>query len=215
MLGEHQSSIDCLIYESIATRPDLSSAAGALSQRMLKPGKKQWIRVNRIFHYIKRILDYGLLYQSRSERKIHLQGYADSDWAGDIVTRKSTSLFKVRAAPVSWSSKRQSVDAFPSTEAEYIGLSHATQEVIWLGSLLKKIGFPQEKPTIIFKDNQGAISLVKNPKYHSHTKRIDIKYHYIRDAIENKTIQLDEMIADAFTKGLPRPQFEKNLALEN
>ena len=80
--------------------------------------------------------------------------------------------------------------------------------------LLKNIGFAQEKPTIIFEDNQGSISLAKNPKYHSRTKHIDIKYHYIRDAIENETIQLeysptDEMIADVLTKGLSRPQFEK------
>ena len=153
--------------------------------------------------------------QPRREGKIHLQGYADLGWAGDVVTRKSTSLFKVRTAPISWSSKRQSVDAFPSTEAEYIGLSHATQEVIWLRSLLKNIGFAQKNPAIIFEDNQGSISLVKNPKYHSRTKRIDVKYHYIRNAIENKVIQLDEMIADVLTKGVPRLQFEKNLALQN
>ena len=147
--------------------------------------------------------------QPRREGKIHLQGYADLGWAGDVVTRKSTSLFKVRTAPISWSSKRQSVDAFPSTDAEYIGLSHATQEVIWLRSLLKNIGFAQKKPTIIFKDNQGSISLAKNPKCHSRTKHIDINCHYIPDVIENK------VISDVLTKGVPRLQFEKNLALQN
>ena len=209
LLGEHQSSIDYLIYASIAARPDLSSAVGDLSQCMLKPGEEQWIEVKRIFHYIKGTLNDGLLYQSRREGKIHLQGYADSDWAGDVVTWKSTSLFKVRAAPVSWSWKCQSVVALSSTEAEYIGLSHATQEVTWLRSLLKNVGFAQKKPTIIFEDNQGSISLAKNPKYHSRTKHIDINCPYIPDVIVNK------VIPDVLTKGVPRPQFEKNLALQN
>ena len=132
---------------------------------MLKPEKEHWIRVKHRVLYIKGNLDYGLMYQSRREGKIHLQGCADADWAGDVETRKSTSeyLFKVGAAPASWSSKCQSVVALSSTEAEYIGLSHATQEVIWLRSLLKNIGFAQEKPIIIFEDNQGSISLAKNP----------------------------------------------------
>ena len=82
-----------------------------------------------LFRYIKGTLDYGLLYQSRREWKINLQDYADADRPGDVVTRKSTSGFKVRAALVSWSSKPESVVALSSTEAEYIGLSHATQEL--------------------------------------------------------------------------------------
>ena len=112
-ITDYHSAIGCLICASIATRTDLSSAVGALSQHMLKPGKEHWIGVKRIFRYIQGTLDYGLLHQSRREGKIHLQGYTDADWAGDVVTRKSTPecLFKVGAALYSWTLKRQLVVA--------------------------------------------------------------------------------------------------------
>ena len=104
--------------------------------------------------------------------------------------------------------------ALSSTEAEYVSLSLATQEVIWLRRLLKGMGFAQEHPTTIFEDNQGAIELAKNPSHHSRTKHIDIKFHHVRNAVAAKTIQLyycptNEMVADILTKGLPKPQFEK------
>ena len=80
-----------------------------------------------------------------------------------------------------WSSKQLSVVTLSSTDAKYFTLSHATQDEIWLRSLLKNIGLTQEKPTMMFEDNQGAISLIKNPKSNWRKKHIDIKYHYIRE----------------------------------
>ena len=76
------------------------------------------------------------------------------------------------------------------------------------------MGFKQDNATKIFEDNQGAIALAKNPTHHSRTKHIDIKYHYVREAVSTKEINLEycptqDMIADSLTKGLPRPQFEK------
>ena len=104
--------------------------------------------------------------------------------------------------------------ALSTTEAEYLALSHATQEAMWLRTLLDGMGFNQTEPTTMFKDNQGTIELAKNPSHHSRTKHIDIKFHHVRDAVAKKKISLrycptQEMIADLLTKGLPRPQFEK------
>lgn len=145
-----------------------------------------------------------------------LRGFADADWAGDVITRKSTSgyVFQIGNSTISWKSKRQSIVALSSTEAEYVSLCSATQEAVWLRVLLDGMGFKQANATTIFEDNQGAIALAKNPAHHSRTKHIDIKYHYIRDAVSTKEIKLkycptQEMIADLLTKGLPRPQFEK------
>ena len=80
--------------------------------------------------------------------------------------------------------------------------------------ILKDIGFTQKIPTIIFEDNQGAICLSKHPKDHSRTKHIDVKFHYVREGIKNKQIELrycptGDMVADSLTKGLPTPSFEK------
>lgn len=217
-LKEYQSAIGSLIYASIGTRPDLSSAVGVLSQHMSKPGKQHWIGVKRILRYIKGTLDYGLLYGSTNDNDTNgdLCGYADADWAGDISTRKSTSgyVFQIGSSTVSWSSKRQSVVAMSSTEAEYVALSYAAQEAIWLRTLLESMGFKQTKPMTIFEDNQSTIALAKNPRHSSRTKHIDIKFHYIRDAVAEQKIHLEycqtnEMIADILTKGLARPQFEK------
>ena len=101
-----------------------------------------------------------------------------------------------------------------STEAEYIALCGAAQETVWLRNLSKDVGFKQSEPTVLFEDNQGAIALSRNPKDHPRTKHIDIKYHYIRETIENKQVQLlycptADMVADTLTKGLPKYSFEK------
>jgi len=104
--------------------------------------------------------------------------------------------------------------ALSSTEAEYIALCLASQEAIWLRKLLENIGFKQSDATTLYEDNQGTIALAKNPKSHSRTKHIDIKYHYVREAVEEKNIKLvycstEGMIADILTKGLPKPKFEQ------
>ena len=139
---------------------------------------------------------------------------SDADWAGDINTRKSTSgyIFKLGSATISWKSKRQSVVALSSTEAEYVALCSATQEVVWLRRLLAGIGFVQEEATTLDEDNQGTIALAKNPYNHIRTKHIEIKYHFVREVVERKEIQIlycatDRMIADVMTKPLPKTKF--------
>ena len=96
-------------------------------------------------------------------------------------TRRSTSgyVFQINGCTISWRSKRQISVAKSSTEAEYVALSTSSQEVIWLQRLLKVLGFVQSSPTIIFEDNQSAIELSKNPKFHNRMKHIDISYRFV------------------------------------
>ena len=113
-----------------------------------------------------------------------------------------------------WRSKHQSIVALSSTEPEYMALSNATQEAIWLRTFLNGIGLDLAKPTTMFEDSQGTIELAKNPSHNSRTKHTDIKLHHVRNAVATKKINLQywptqEMIADLLTKGLSRPQFEK------
>ena len=103
--------------------------------------------------------------------------------------------------------------ALSSTESEYIALSYAAQETIWLRRLVESLTVKQDAASVLFEDNQGAISLCKNPKDHGRTKHIDIRYHFVRNTVENKLVELrycstGQMIADAFTKPLPRVKFE-------
>ena len=215
-LKGYQSVIGCLTYASIGTRPDIAASVGVLSQYMSKPGKQHWVGVKRVLRYLKGTLDYGLLYTATNTGGTTLRGYADADWAGDQTTRKSTSgyAFQIGNSTISWRSKRQSIVALSSTEAEYVSLSLATQEATWIRTLLGDMGFMQDGPTTMYEDNQGAIELARNPSHHTRTKHIDIKYHHVRCAVADKQIKLQycpstEMTADILTKGLPRASFEK------
>ena len=99
---------------------------------------------------------------------------------------KSGYVFQIGKSRISWISNRQSVIALSSTEAEYISLCAGAQEATWLRRLLCSVGFKQETPTTMYEDNQGTIQLTKNPKSDSRTKHIDIRYHFIREAVKNR-----------------------------
>jgi hypothetical protein len=150
---------------------------------------------------------------------IKLTGYSDSDWANDISMRKSISgyIFYLADGVISWSSKRQATVALSSTEAEYMAISHATREAIWLRTLLKELGYSQNTTTI-FEDNQSSIAIAKNPIHHARTKHIDIQHHFIWEKVETGELELiyiptEEMRADALTKPLPYPKFSKLVSL--
>ena len=135
--------------------------------------------------------------------------------AGDIETGKSTSgyVFQLGDSAISWSSRKQATVARSSTEAEYVALSSATHEAIRLRLLMGDRGKGMGTPAIVYEDNQGAIELAKNAKYHSRTKRIDISHHFVRVRVMFKEIRvkycpINEMVADIITKGLAKPSFQ-------
>ena len=211
-INEYQAVIGCLTYASICTHPYITTAVSYLSQFMSRPGTEHWEGVKRVLRYIRGTLDLGLKF--KSVKNLCLFGYSDADWAGDVSSRKSRSgdVFMLGGAIVSWMSKKQPVVALSSTESEYIALSYAAQETIWLRRLVESLTVKQDAASV-FEDNQGAIALCKNPKDHGRTKHIDIRYHFVRNTVENKLVELrycstDQMIADAITKPLPRVKFE-------
>ena len=113
---------------------------------------------------------------------------------------------------MTWRSKKQSCVALSTAEAEYMALSSAAQEALWLRQLTAELRSPPATATTIFEDNQSAIAMKKNPQFHGHAKHIAIKYHFIREQVQNGTIKLkycptSQMLADIFTKGLSRDQF--------
>lgn len=111
--------------------------------------------------------------------------------------------------PISWYSKKQAIVALSTSEAEYVALSATTQEAVWLGGLLSDLQVTLSEPTVLMEDNQGAIAIARNPTAHARTKHIDIRYHFVCEAMQKGTINLcycptKEMIADLLTKPLPR-----------
>ena len=95
-----------------------------------------------------------------------------------------------------------------------MALSQATQEAVWLRRLLEELGMKADKPTTIHEDNQGAISTAENPVFHKRTKHIHIRYHYVREAVNEGTINVvycptNLMVADCLTKALVKEKFEE------
>ena len=210
---KYQSMVGSLLYTAIATRPDISHAVGTVSEYSSKPTEAHLTAVKRILRYLKGSLDVCLKYATSDNGQ--LIGYSDADYAGDLDDRHSTTgnLFLISNGPVSWFSKKQQIVTLSTAEAEYVALSAATQEAMWIRRLLSDFHVPLDRPTVILEDHQGAICLAKNPVTRSRSKHIDIRYHYIRETLSEGAINLQycptsEMIADILTKPLPKGRFE-------
>jgi hypothetical protein len=164
--------------------------------------------------YLKGTEDLGMLY-SKSDN-FALTCYVDSDWCGDIDDRKSTTgfAFSMGGAAFTWSSKKQPIVTLSTCEVEYVAAAHCVCHAIWLRNLLHDMKVPQHEPTEIRIDNKSAIELAKNPGDHERTKHIDVRFHFIREHIKDKTIrvvhvQSNDQAADILTKALAKPLFEK------
>ena len=151
-----------------------------------------------------------------SSKRLELIGYSDSDWARSYNDRKCTIgfVFYFGEATFTWSSKKQRIVALSSCEAEYIAASSSVCHAIWLRRLLQELHMPQEKSTKIYVDNKSAIALAKNPVYHKRSKHIDTRFHFIRDHIKNKEVEIhhvktSEQVADILTKPLKFEIFQQ------
>ena len=208
----YQSAVGCLLYLSTRTRPDIAYAVGSVARFTAKPTKQHWSAVKRIMRYLNGTINHGLIYCDTS----FLTGYSDADWAGDLDDGKSTSgyVFTMSGAAISWLSKKQNCVALSTAEAEYMAMSMAAQESVWLERLLSDMNEKSDEPILIYEDNQSTICMAMNPKFHGRAKHIDIRHHYVREQVANKKISLkycasEDMIADMLTKGLSRTQFIK------
>ena len=202
----YQRLLGKLIYLTI-TRPDLSFPVHHLAQFMQKPTNVHMQAAKRILRYLIGNPEQGILLASSSAAE--LTAYCDSDWASCPTTRKSTSGYCVLLgnSPVSWKTKKQSVVARSTAEAEYRAMALACCEVTWLSSLLKDMGLTNLPPTIIKSDNQAALAIAANPVLHERTKHVEIDCHFIRDKITEGAVQavhvpFHAQVADILTKQL-------------
>ena len=114
-------------------------------------------------------------------------GFSDADLAGDVNDRTSGYLFQMCGGAIGWRSKKQPCGVLSTAEAEYVALSSAVQEALWLEQLLMDMKVDTKTPMTMYEDNQAAINMTKNSNYHGRAKHIDIKYHFIRDQVEKNT----------------------------
>lgn len=211
----YQQLVGSLMYTMVATRPDIAYAVGACARYLSNYGQAHWAAAKRVLRYLLGTPHKGLLY-ARSGQGVLLTAYTDSDHAMAWDDRRSTGgyVMMVGGAAVSWSSKKQKSVTISSAEAEFVALSMAASEVIWMRHLLAELGFPQRQATILHCDNQAAISLAKNPEHREKTKHVDVRLMFVREHIKHKEIQLEycgteNMLADILTKGVPNHQFVK------
>jgi hypothetical protein len=203
----YQSVIGALLYLAIHTRPDLAYVVNYLSRFNHQPTFKACKALIRVLVYLRGSKSKGLLFDGDD---LDLTCLSDSDWAGDVDTRKSTSGYVLfgAGAPIAWMSKLQPVVAISSMEAEYIAAFYAMQEIIWIKGLMGELGFDYSDPIVLLIDNQSAIKLATNPVYHKRSKHIDIKYHWIRekvaikDLVKLKYVKSADNTADIMTKAL-------------
>jgi hypothetical protein len=159
-------------------------------------------------------VNYGCIYRKLNTSETSLTGYSDSDLAGDVDNRKSTSgsVFLLGTSLVTWGSQKQRVVALSSCEAEYIASANAACQGIWLSRLLGGLlGIPTPQVKLLV-DNKSAIALSKNPVHHDRSKHIDTRYHFIRDCVERGDVDIDhvstaDQLADILTKALGRVRF--------
>ena len=156
-----------------------------ISRFMECPKEIHLLVAKRILRYSKGTADFGIFYK-RGE-KSDLIGFSDSDFAGDLDDRKSTSgfVFMKCLGAVSWSSKKQSIVTLSTTEAEFVAATSCACQAIWLRNILA-----QQGPTPIYCDNSSAIKLSKNPILHGRSKHIDVKFHFLRDLTREEIIDV-------------------------
>ncbi|KAI5341826.1 hypothetical protein L3X38_009701 [Prunus dulcis] len=209
--SEFRQIVGSLLYLT-ATRSDVMFASSLLARFMHNPSKKHMGTAKRVLRYIQGTLDFGI--EFAKGKTATLIGYCDSDWAGSEDEMRSTSgyAFILGSSMFSWASIKQNTVALSTAEAEYVSAAEATSQAKWLRFVLEDFGEEQIEGTQILCDNTSAIAMARNPVHHQKTRHIRRKFHFIREAIQAKEIELvycktEDQIADILTKALPKDRF--------
>ena len=228
----YRSIVGSLIYASTSTRPDITHAVNIASRVMHAPTQTHMRAAKKVLRYLAGCDSYALKYTNNNNNNnqhnnssndrdnninnngIELVAYCDADWGGDKADRKSTTGYCVYMNDnlISWNTKKQVTVALSTAEAELMAIVEAVKEVKWMSQLLTEMNVNVKMPISIYTDNQAAIKIAQHDIEHDRTKHIDIKYHFIRDEINNKQVAInwirtERQVADVFTKTLSSPSF--------
>ena len=231
----YREIVGSLLYASIGTRPDIAHAVHEISKFNNNPTSQHYKAALRVLKYLSgtnssHILTYRASGNSLNKFVIdgktifapvlHVTVFCDADWAGDHADRKSTTgyLVRINNNTVSWSAKKQNTTSLSSAEAEYMAIASAAQETIWMRQFLTELfhlnlDINNIYSCTILTDNTSAAQIAKHDVSHDRTKHIDIRYHFIRDYLQEgwydlQWVSTDHQLADIFTKVLPINRFE-------
>lgn len=214
----YQQLIGSLMYLSVLTRPDISYSVSFLSQYNNCYNENHWKHLKRLLKYLQKTKSYGLVYKKDGHS---LHGFVDSDWASCSLDRRSYTgfCFIMSGCVISFESKKQKTVALSSTEAEYMALSEACKEAIYLKNVIFEILKLNKSMSIcLYSDNQSSMKLAVNPLFHKRTKHIDVRHHFVRDCVAKTDVKIEyistsDMPADIFTKSLNSSKHYKFLNL--
>ena len=201
-----------ILYLANTVRPDLSHSAGLLARFSNQPTSTHLSAGMNVLRYLAATKELGLEWE---RGKGGLVAFVDSDYAGDLDGRRSTSgyVFMSSGAAVSWGSKLQPLVALSTVEAEFISMCTGVQEALWFSKLMSDLG-EGEGGVVVYTDNTGALANIKGIPISTRTKHIAVRYHRVRDEVEEgaiipKYVGTAENIADMFTKVLAKAPFTK------
>ncbi len=214
----YRSLLGAMLYLSMNTRPDIAYAVGLLSRYASKPTKATCKLMTYLLQYIRGTVRKGIRFSGKS---FDMHIFTDADWAGDTVSRRSTTGYIVFAAggPLTWQSILQVTVSTSSMQSEYQAMYAGMQELVWLRGVLAELGLRLYEPTPFFLDSQSARDLALNPVFHKRSKHIEIKYHWVREHVDPEGrfntailyhVGTDNQTADIFTKSLCGVIYEKH-----
>lgn len=219
---EYQSKVGSLNFASNQTRPDIAFATGYVARYASNPNQTHMNAVDRIFAYLKTDPGKAIVYSGK--HGLQLRGFVDSDFAGCEDSRRSSTgwVFTLAGGPVSWSSQRQKTVATSTMDAEYIAAAEAAKEAVWIRNFINDLRIPgvYVDAVPLYIDNNSALKLTRNPEFHSRSKHIHVKHHFIREKVDEgiintQRVETKDNLADVFTKALPRPTHEDLVARLN
>nr|GEU55932.1 ribonuclease H-like domain, reverse transcriptase, RNA-dependent DNA polymerase [Tanacetum cinerariifolium] len=201
MKDENAKDIDVHLYRSMigslmyltSSRPDIMFVVCTCARFQVRPKVLHLHAVKRIFRYLKGQPKLGLWYPKDS--LFDLEAYTDSDYVGASLDRKYTiggCQFR-RSRLISWQCKKQTVVANSTTETEYVAAANCCGQVLWIQNQMLDYGY-NFMNTKIFIDNESTICVVKNPVFHSKTKHIEIRHHFIMDSYKKRLIQIIDFL---------------------
>ncbi|GJZ13145.1 retrotransposon protein, putative, ty1-copia subclass [Tanacetum coccineum] len=215
----YANAVGSLMYLMVCTRPDIAYAVSVVSRYLANPGKNHWEAVKWILKYLRATANVGLVYGTNRGNHVDVTCFVDSDYAKDPDKGRFITgyAFLVQGCVVSSKATLQHVVALSTIEAEYMDLTEVVKESIWLRGLLEELGVKLNIVAVNY-DNQGAIHLSRNHVFHERTKHINVRYHFIREVLEAKTVEVlkvstEHNAADALTKVVPGHKLQHCLEL--
>ena len=197
------------------TRPDAQYTCSLLAHAQKDPKPEHWKALKHLSHYLAGTRDMMLVYTPDPNTTELFTPYLDSDYMGVADSARSTSgmVMKMGTGAISWSSKLQPIVALSSTEAEYVAVCQAGQEVVWVRQFLEAVGYDMSAPTTMYVNNKSAVCVARNLEHQTRMKHIDVWWHWLRECVEKKVfkiehIRTDEMPVDILTKALLRAKVE-------